>query len=188
MLDEWRSRLQVNGIQDETGVDARRELEQLVLHEVALFTFKDLSVNNVPAAATDFEVGASVQVTKPEPSVAFTVFFKGAPAKPTPGEEVAVRYSYTIVDNAFSFYFLTMKGLTDGLKAHLSFDPAKYDADLRYLVPSYWERSERVLTQSQDGEVDLELGAMLLAGHAVHTSWYSTDVRLSKKRSELWTK
>jgi hypothetical protein len=188
LLDEWRRRLHAQQVQDEGSEKARLELQKLVVNEVPLFTFRDLSVNNVAVGQSEFEVAVVVDGTKPEPSIVFTVLYKGAPGKPMPGEEVSIRYAYTIVDNGFSFYFLTMKGLTDGLRAHLSFDPAEYDADLRYLVPTYWDRSERVISQSQEGEVDIEISAMLLAGHAILASWYSTAVRLSKKKSEPWAK
>jgi hypothetical protein len=184
LLDEWRARMKDKGVTDEVSTDANDILKAIAVDELPVFVLTELYINGV--RRDEIERILEVDGAKPDPSVHFQVVFKAAHEKVQVGGETEIRYVYRMVDNVFSYYFLTMRGLTDGLSAHLSFDPAEYKADLRYLLPSYWPPSEKLFTQSHLGEVDLSVSAMMLAGHSLLAAWYAKEVRLSKRKKETW--
>jgi len=187
LLAEWERRMSDAEIDDKKSDGARKLLSKLVVDDVPLLRFRELYMHGKPCKeGEDYTVHQIVDGTKPEPSIDFSIEYTGAPRKPGPGEDVEVRYVYSLIDNMFGYYFKTMQGLTDGLRAHLSFEPDMFKADLRYLLPSYWEEHEKLITQSRPGEVDLAVNAMMLAGHALLVTWYAKDIRLSKRQSDEW--
>jgi len=185
LLLVWRGRLANKGVTQEESDEARKELEKLVLEEIPLIKLGEFFIAG--EKRSNIHLDTQVDGTKSEPSVSYHVKYTGEHIKiPPTGEDIQVSYSYSLVHNVFSYSFIALAGLTDGMTAHLSYDEKRLKATLRYILPFYWGKEEKLLSQSREGEADLTVSAMLLAGHGVFCSWYPKDVKLSKLKTDEW--
>lgn len=185
LISVWRERLAANGVTEEQSEEARKELEKLVLEDVSLIRLGKFFIAG--EECSDILLDTQVNGTKPDPSVSYQVKYTGEPIEiPSTGEGIQVSYSYSLVHNVFSYSFIALAGLTDGMTAHLSYDRRRLRANLRYMLPFYWRKEEKLLSQPRAGEVDLAVNAMLLAGHGLLCSWYPKDVKLSKRKADEW--
>jgi hypothetical protein len=189
LLSVWRSHLATTKDVKEESDEAREQLEKLVLKEVPLIRLGKFFIAGEECSDTDIRLDCQIDGAKPEPSIAYKVKYKGNPIKLLPtGERIQVSYSYSQVHNMFSYSYIALAGLTDGMTAHLSYDRRRLKANLRYILPFYWGKEEKLLSQPQEGEIDLTVNAMLLAGHGIFCSWYPQDVKLSKLKADGWLK
>jgi hypothetical protein len=186
LLTVWRNRLADKGITQEGSDEAGEELENL-LKEVPLVRLGEVSIAGKKCSDSNIVLDCRVDGTKADPSVAYQVnYIGGCNEIPPTGEDIQVSYSYSLIHNVFSYSFIALSGLTDGMTAHLSFAPRRLKANLRYILPFYWGKEEKLFSQPQEGEVNLRVNAMLLAGYGLLCSWYPRDVKLSKLKNDDW--
>lgn len=185
LLLVWRDRLAAKGVTEEESDEARQELEELVLDEVPLIKLGEFFIAG--EECSDILLDCQVNGTKPEPSVSYQVkCTREASEIPPTEEDIQISYSYSVVHNVFSYSFVALAGLTNGMTAHLSYDQRKLKATFRYILPFYWGKEEKLMSQPQEGELNLTVNAMLLAGHGLLCAWHPRDAKLSKLKTDDW--